>query len=105
MVQIYLYDLNNNSCSDIIFDEPYEGTVIKEYTPGIGVHGDVNGDCETTLNDVLYLVDYFKGEDNPLPLNIYQADANGSCSINGLDVTYYVAYFKGGPDLIDEDCE
>ncbi len=103
---IYLYDLNNNGYSDIIFDEGlYEGTVIKEYTLGIGVHGDVNTDCETTLADVLYLVNYFKGHDNPLPLNIYQADANGSCSINGLDVTYYVSYLKGGPDLIEEDCE
>jgi photosystem II stability/assembly factor-like uncharacterized protein len=79
-----------------------------DYTPG-----DVNGSGVTNGLDVVYLVAFFKGGDEP-PLSclcgahgdlFVAADANGSCSVNGLDVTYMITYFKGGPAIVPcPDC-
>jgi hypothetical protein len=70
--------------------------------------GDVNGNSLTDGVDVVYAVNYLKGQGPPPPVicdcvvteyPFYGgADANGDCHFNGLDVVYLVNYFKGmGP--------
>lgn len=74
--------------------------------------GDVNGSDSYNGLDIIYGVNYFKGEDDPIcpecalcPDWHYCGDVNRSCSYNGLDITYGVNYFKGGPDPIPcPDC-
>ncbi|HOP07039.1 MAG TPA: S8 family serine peptidase [candidate division Zixibacteria bacterium] len=66
------------------------------YTPG-----DVNGDSELTIDDILYLVQYmFHG--GPLPVNVQSCDVNGSCGpIDIADLTFLVQYFFGdGPEPV-----
>jgi hypothetical protein len=77
--------------------------------------GDANGSNTTNGLDVIYMVNYLKGE-GPVPPDscdcpphdwIYAAaDANGSCSFNGLDVVYLVNFLKGeGPEPVGcNDC-
>jgi photosystem II stability/assembly factor-like uncharacterized protein len=77
------------------------------------VPGDVNYNGVTNGLDVIYLVAYLKGGDEP-PYScicgthgdlFVGGDANGSCDVNGLDVTWMVAYYKGGPGIIPcPDC-
>jgi len=77
------------------------------------VAGDVNGSGVANGLDVVYLVAYLKGGNEP-PYSclcgahgdlFVGADANGSCDINGLDVTYMINHFKGGPAIIPcPDC-
>jgi hypothetical protein len=72
------------------------------------IPGDVNGSGSATGLDVVYAVNYFKGQGPPPPIicdcvateyPFYGGgDANGDCHFSGLDVTYLVRYFKGlGP--------
>lgn len=77
------------------------------------VAGDVNDSGVANGLDVVYLVAYFKGGDEP-PLSclcgthgdlFVAADANGSCDVNGLDVTYMINYYKGGLVMVPcPDC-
>ncbi|VVC01086.1 Uncharacterised protein [uncultured archaeon] len=66
------------------------------------VPGDANGDRQTNGNDVVYLVNYFKGgRAPPVYINTSRgrfypgADANGDRINNGNDVVFLVNYFKG----------
>lgn len=68
------------------------------------IAGDANCSGDLDGLDVIYLVNYFKGE-GPPPDPIILGDANGDCSTNGLDVIYLVDYFKGtGPPPYWGDC-
>jgi len=61
--------------------------------------GDANGDGNTTVSDVVYLINYlFKGGLPPTPDPVKSGDANGDGSITISDVVYLINYlFKGGP--------
>ena len=104
---IFPYDIDRNGYGEIgLFAGVHEGEglIFYEYTPGRDILGDINCDCSVTLEDCLYLVNYFRGYDFRLPPNQYLTDVNGDCFINGLDVTYLVNYFHYGPALIHGDC-
>jgi hypothetical protein len=60
--------------------------------------GDANCDCETTVSDGVYLVNYiFKGGPRPQIMN--WADVNADCEITIADVVYIIEYvFQGGPE-------
>jgi hypothetical protein len=78
------------------------------------IPGDGNGDWTFNALDVVYMVNYLKGMDDPPPYyykcprgRVYAtADANGSCAFNAIDVTYCINYFKGrGPAPVKcQDC-
>jgi PKD repeat protein len=59
-------------------------------------YGDVNGDGNVNVGDMVYLRDYFCGGPTPSPL--CQADLDGDCDVDPLDVEYFIEYaFGGGP--------
>jgi hypothetical protein len=59
-------------------------------------YGDVNGDGNVDLGDVVFLLNYlFKSGGAPEPLSV--GDANGDCNVDIGDVIYLLNYlFKGG---------
>ena len=61
--------------------------------------GDANGDGNTTVSDVVYLINYlFKGGPAPTPDPVKSGDPNGDNKVTVSDVVYLVNYlFKGGP--------
>jgi hypothetical protein len=61
--------------------------------------GDANGSGIVNGLDVVFLVNYLKGQ-GPAPDPIQLGDANGDCVTNGSDVVYMVNYFKGGSALL-----
>jgi hypothetical protein len=72
--------------------------------PNFYIAGDSNGDLIFNSLDVIYSVNYLKGN-GPAPIDTLDcpplgfimaaADVNGSCAFNGLDVIYSVLYFHG----------
>ncbi|KPK99685.1 MAG: hypothetical protein AMJ91_06805 [candidate division Zixibacteria bacterium SM23_73_3] len=61
------------------------------------IPGDVNGDGEVDLGDVLFLVSYLYKQ-GPAPEPIERGDVNGDCVIDLGDVLYLVSYlYKHGP--------
>ncbi|HKZ22703.1 MAG TPA: serine hydrolase [candidate division Zixibacteria bacterium] len=60
--------------------------------------GDLNGDTQINLTDIIYLVNYiFKGGPAPVPERC-KGDVNNDQKINLTDIIYLVNYiFKGGP--------
>ena len=66
-------------------------------------YGDANGDGETTIADVVYIVNYaFKS--GPAPEPIRAADVNCDDIVDIVDAVYLVNYlFKGGPRPADPD--
>jgi hypothetical protein len=60
------------------------------------VHGDANADGNTTIADVVYLVNYlFKSGPEPIPLET--GDVNGNNEATIADAVYLVSYlFRGG---------
>ena len=60
-------------------------------------HGDANADGNTTIADVVYMVNYlFKSGPEPIPLETGDVDGDNLCQIQ--DGVYLVNYlFKGGP--------
>jgi hypothetical protein len=89
------YDDNNIS----IFINQMHSPICDEFIPG-----DANGDFWFNGLDVVFSVNYFKGQ-GPAPVNacycpylgfLYPAaDANGNCDFNAVDITYSVNYLKG----------
>lgn len=61
------------------------------------LHGDVNGDWEIGLGDVIFLINYvLKG--GPLPQPLAAGDTNGDCVVDVDDVVYLIHYlYQGGP--------
>jgi len=59
--------------------------------------GDINGDSEATIADVVYLINYlFKSGPAPVPLAV--ADVNCDNEVGISDAVYLVNYFfKSGP--------
>ena len=62
-----------------------------------GMTGDLNGDEQITISDVIYLVNYlYRAGPAPSPLSLADADCDGDQDAG--DVVYLVNYlFKGGP--------
>jgi hypothetical protein len=56
--------------------------------------GDANGSGNLNGVDIVYMVNYLKGGEPPVPY--LAGDVNGSCDVNGLDVIFLVNFFKGG---------
>jgi len=65
----------------------------------VSICGDVNGDSETEIDDIIYVVAYvYLGGPPPEPMETGDVDCSGS--INLLDIVYYINYmFRGGGDL------
>jgi hypothetical protein len=65
------------------------------------VHGDANADGNTTIADVVYIVNYlFKSGSEPIPLETGDIDGDNLCQIQ--DAVYLVNYlFKGGSPPIN----
>jgi hypothetical protein len=68
--------------------------------------GDVNGDGNVSVPDVVCLVNYlFKGGVKPKPY--WRGDANGNCKVSVSDIVYIINYlFKGGypPSYCNGSC-
>jgi hypothetical protein len=67
--------------------------------------GDVNGDGDINVADVVYLVNFiFKGGPPPQPLSA--GDADGDCALNIGDPVHLINYvFKGGdPPICNDEC-
>ena len=64
-------------------------------------HGDANADGNTTIADVVYIVNYlFKSGSEPIPLETGDVDGDNLCQIQ--DAVYLVNYlFKGGPPPVN----
>lgn len=62
------------------------------------LRGDVNGDGELSVSDVIYLINYlFKGGPSPVG-GVLVGDANCDTNVTVSDVIYLINYlFKGGP--------
>jgi hypothetical protein len=97
------YDLAGNA-------EPFFGTAESQtevdttYTGPEFIPGDANNSGAVNGLDVIYLVNFFKGE-GPPPEPYLAGDANGSCTVNGLDVIYLVSFLKGGDPPFAGNCE
>jgi hypothetical protein len=70
------------------------------------IPGDVNGTGDANGIDVIFMVNFFKGESPPHEecppcagigsnMQYPQGDVNGSCQWNGIDINYFVNYLKG----------
>jgi hypothetical protein len=59
-------------------------------------YGDINGDGNVNLGDVVFLVSYlYRGGASPQPLSA--GDINGDCQVSLGDVVYFISYlYKGG---------
>jgi hypothetical protein len=55
------------------------------------LYGDVNGDWETNIFDITYIISYLY-LDGPPPVIMNNADVNGDCTINIFDITYLITY-------------
>ena len=66
-------------------------------TGSIVTEGDITGDGQVDVSDLVFLIDYlFAG--GPVPPDPNAADVNASCGIDISDVSYLVEYlFQGGP--------
>jgi len=71
-------------------------------TPSIT--GDVNGSGGIDGLDLIFLVNYLKGQVS-IEGAFSNADLNGRCGVNGLDVAYLKTYLNGGPSLIKSGCD
>ena len=90
------YNLSGLSNSPLITAD----TITYDFIPG-----DANGNGVLDGSDVIYLVSYLKGYNQP-PNPLLAGDANGDCLVIGSDVIYLVMYFKGiGPQPIRGDCK
>jgi hypothetical protein len=84
-----------------------EGSILVEIAECDYVFGDANSDSSFNGLDVIYSINYFKGQGPPPPTDCYcgihgfygsNADSNGDCHFNGVDVVYSVCALKGiGP--------
>ncbi len=81
-----------------------EGSILVEIAACVYIYGDANSDGSFNGLDVIYSVNYFKGQGSPPPTDCYcgirgfygaNADSNGDCLFNGMDVIYSVAALKG----------
>ncbi|MCP4582933.1 MAG: hypothetical protein GY839_15085 [candidate division Zixibacteria bacterium] len=78
-----------------------EFSLVVEYS---FIAGDANGDGMVIGSDVTYLVQYFRGQNDP-PDPLLAGDANGDCLVIGSDVTYLITYFRGlGEPPVYGDC-
>jgi hypothetical protein len=64
-------------------------------------HGDANADGNTTVADVVYIINYlFRSGSEPIPLETGDIDGDNLCQIQ--DAVYLVNYlFKGGPPPVN----
>jgi hypothetical protein len=89
--------------------EPFTGTAESQtevdttYTGPGYIPGDANNSGAVNGLDVIFLVNYLKGNGDP-PDPYLGGDANGSCTVNGLDVTYLVSFLKGGDPPFAGSC-
>jgi len=59
--------------------------------------GDVNGDEDINIFDVVYLIDYLY-RDGPEPVDLWTADVNGDGDVNIFDIVYLIDYlYRDGP--------
>jgi len=92
-----------DSPRDVFVDPPY--VLVADYSSLLvfeasflkDIPGDVNGDGEVDLGDVLFLVSYLYKQ-GPAPEPIERGDVNGDGVIDLGDILYLVSYlYKGGP--------
>ena len=69
--------------------------------------GDINGNGSVNGVDIVFAVNYFKGQPHIPPVDCYPVcpgtpnpfyaagDVNGNCAFNGIDITYFVRFLKG----------
>lgn len=82
-------------------------TVTLDSKPGLFYYqcGDVNGDLEVNLIDILYLIDYIYGTPvGPEPTPISTGDVNSDGDINLIDVLYLIDYIYGTPPGPEPSC-
>jgi hypothetical protein len=73
--------------------------VLPLVTPPVGEDGDLNGDGDVTLADVVYLVNYLF-HDGPPPNPVAAGDVNGDCFITVADIIHLAYHVLAGePDL------
>jgi hypothetical protein len=70
--------------------------------PGF-VPGDANDSGGVDGLDLVFLVNYLKGGEAPVPL--LAADVDGNCNVDAEDVIYFLDYFKGGSAPLAGDCD
>jgi len=61
--------------------------------------GDVNGDEDINIFDIVYIIDFLY-RDGPEPVDLWTADVNGDEDINIFDIVYLIDFlYRDGPDL------
>ncbi len=79
-----------------------ETYIFHNTNPGF-IPGDANDSGDLDGLDLVFLVNYLKGEQAPEPL--LAADVNGDCTVNIADMVYLLDYFKGGAAPLAGDCD
>ncbi|MCK4223595.1 MAG: dockerin type I repeat-containing protein [candidate division Zixibacteria bacterium] len=97
LTELFDFTTNHIEGSDlflvVVRNEPYYNRLKLEYT----LRGDVNGNGEVELGDIVFLINYlFKGDVAPHPLDRGDVNCNGEVDIG--DVVYLINYlYKNGP--------
>lgn len=69
------------------------GAAWDECDPPPIVRGDVNGNGQANILDVIYLIDFlYKGGPAPTPYPIFSGDLNCDCKVDILDVVRSILY-------------
>lgn len=90
-------DYSIDDIKDILYwTSTYENFLDVYEAVALYATGDVNGDGNISIADIVYLINYlFKM--GPAPYIQWKADANGDCKVSVADVVYLINFlFKGG---------
>ncbi len=101
VMQVQIGDINGDGLPNIAcitFDSHGVVYAFKSLATGpLYACGDVNGDEDINIFDIVYLIDYLY-RDGPEPVDLWTADVNGDGDVNIFDIVYLIDYlYRDGP--------